>query len=130
MEKKIILNNLDNIDWTIFLDTDIKEKYNSSLKDKVKELRFNNDNSKLNYETFSKFIMTSANESTKVPLKMNLGWYDLSSDILKPLMDEKSRTLDLIRQNFLMSKQLRAWRDLFKKYKMELNYQNQDGQII
>ena len=73
MEKKIILNNLDNIDWTLFLDTDIKEKYNSSLKDKVKELRFNNDNSKLNYETFSKFIMTSANESTKVPLKMNLG---------------------------------------------------------
>ena len=88
------------------MDTDIKENFNSSLKNKVKELRFNNDNSKLNYETFSKFIMTSAKESATVPLKMNSGWYNLSSDILKPLMDERSRKFDLIRQKFLMSKQL------------------------
>ena len=43
--------------------------------------------------------MTSAKESGIVPLKMNSGWYKLSTDILKPLMDERSRTFDLIRQN-------------------------------
>ena len=43
--------------------------------------------------------MTSAKESGVVPLKMNSGWYKLSTDILKPLMDERSRTFDLIRQN-------------------------------
>lgn len=29
---------------------------------------------------------------------MNSGWYNLSTDILKPLMDESLRTLDLIKQ--------------------------------
>ena len=43
--------------------------------------------------------MTSAKESGIVPLKMNSGWYKLSTDILKPLIDERSRTFDLIRQN-------------------------------
>ena len=115
----------------MILDTDIKDKFNSRLKDKVKELRFNNDNYKLNYETFSKFIMTSAKESATVPLKMNSGWYNLSSDILKHLMDESSRNFDLIRQNFLMSKQLSAWRGRRRKiYKMILNLLNLDDPII
>ena len=97
-KKKMILKNIDSIDWTLFLDNDINETYNSSLKNKVKDLRFNNNNFKLNYETFSKFIVTSAKESATIPLKMNSGWYNLSSDIIKPLMDERSRNLDLIRQ--------------------------------
>ena len=42
--------------------------------------------------------MTSAKETATLPLKMNSGWYNSSSDILKPLMYERSRTLDLIRQ--------------------------------
>ena len=104
MKKRIILKNLDNIDWILFCDTDIKEKINSSLKNKVKELRFNNDNSKLNCETISKFIIRSAKESATVPLQMNSGWYNLSSDILNPLIDERSRMFDLISQIFLMSK--------------------------
>ena len=29
---------------------------------------------------------------------MNSGWNNLSTDILNPLMDERSRTLNLIRQ--------------------------------
>ena len=80
------------------MDTDVKENFNSSFKNKVKELRFNNSNSKLYYKIFSKFIMFSAKESSIVPLKMNSDWYNLSTDILKPLMDEGPRTFDLIRQ--------------------------------
>lgn len=64
-----MLQNLDKIDWTILLDTDIKQKLNSSLKNKVKELRFDISNSKLNYKIFSNFIKTSAKESSTVPLK-------------------------------------------------------------
>ena len=44
--------------------------------------------------------MTSAKESATVPLEMKSGWYNLSSDIFKPIMDERSKTLDLIRQIF------------------------------
>ena len=55
-----MLKNLDNIDWTLFLDTDIKEQFNSIKKNKVKEQRFDNSNSKLNYNVSLNFIMTSA----------------------------------------------------------------------
>ena len=88
----------------------------------MKELRFDNSNSKLNYTIFSNFIMTSAKESATVPLKMNSGWYNLSTDILKPLMDERSRTLDLIRQkNFDVKTAKSMMRTVKKIYKMELN---------
>ena len=80
-------------------DTDIKEKFNSSLKNKVKKLRFDTSNSKLTHKIFSNFIMTSTKESATVPFKMNSGWYNLSSDIFKPFMDKRLRILDLIRQN-------------------------------
>ena len=43
--------------------------------------------------------MTSAKESITVPLKMNSGWCNLSTDIQKLLMVERSGIFDLIRQN-------------------------------
>ena len=71
--------------------------------------------------------MTSAKESGIVPLKMNSGWYKLSTDILKPLMDERSRTLDLIREkNFDVKTAKSMMRTVKKIYKMELNQLNQD----
>ena len=76
-----MLKNLNNIDSTLFLDTNIKENINSNLKNKVKELRFDNSNSKLKYTIFLNCIMTIAKESITVPLKMNSGWYNLSTDI-------------------------------------------------
>ena len=93
-KKRTILKNLNNINWTLFLNTDVKENFDSRLKNKVNELRFDNNNFKLNYKIFSNFITTSAKESAIVPLNMNSGWYNLSTDILKPLMDKRSRTLD------------------------------------
>ena len=57
------------MDRTLFLDSNIKERFNSSLKNRVKEPRFNNTNSKLNYEIFSKFIMISTKDSASVLLK-------------------------------------------------------------
>ena len=66
--------------------------------------------------------MTSIKETTTVPLKMNSGWYNLSSDILNPLMDERSRTLDLITQNNFNVKQLKVWRGLLQQiYRKVLN---------
>ena len=66
--------------------------------------------------------MTSAKESATVPLKMNSGWYNLSTDIFNPLMDERSRTLDLIRQkNFDVKTAKSMMRTVKKIYKMELN---------
>ena len=46
---------------------------------------------------------------------MNSGWYNLSSDILKPLMDERLRTLDLIRQNFFYVKTAKSMARTVKK---------------
>ena len=105
-----------------FFNSDIKEKCNSNLKNRVKELRLNYKNSKLKYEIFSKFIVISTKETNTVPLKMNSGWCNLSSDILKALMDKRSRTLDLIRQNNFNVKQLKVWRGLLKQiYRKVLN---------
>ena len=61
--------------------------------------------------------MSSAKESTTVHLKMSSDWYNLSTDILKPSMVERSRTLSLIRQNNFDVKQLKVWRVLLKNLK-------------
>ena len=53
---------------------------------------------------------------------MNSGWYNLLSDILKPLMDERSRTLDLIRQKHFDVQTAKSMaRTVKKNYKMEFN---------
>ena len=66
--------------------------------------------------------MTSAKEFATVPLKMNSGWYNLSSDILKQLMDERSRTLDLIRQEYFDVQTAKSMAITVKKnYKMKLD---------
>ena len=65
----------------------------------MNELKFDNSNSKLNYKIVSYLIMTSTKESTTAPLKMCSGWYIFSTNILKLLIDKRSRTLGLIRQN-------------------------------
>ena len=103
-------------------DTNNKEKFNSSLRNRVKELRFDNKNPQLNYEIFLKFIMSSTKETDTVSLKMNSGWYNLSYDILKPLMDEISRTLDIIRQNNFNVKTAKSMaRTVKKNYRIVLN---------
>ena len=89
----------DDINWNIFLEKNKKLKFNEFTAEIFKKLKFDTDPGCINYSNFSKGIMSAAKKSVSCEFKKSPGWFILSKDILAPLMEKRSKVLNLIRQN-------------------------------
>jgi len=90
---------MDDVNWNLFLDDDIKLKFNEKTTEIIKELKFDSKYDCMNYLNFSKAVMTAAKKSASSNIKRSPGWFILSKDIVKPLLEKRSKVLNLIRQN-------------------------------
>ena len=53
----------------------------------------------MNYSNVSEAVMSAAKKSASYNIKDYSGWCILSKDIIKPLLDKRSKVLNLICQN-------------------------------
>ena len=90
---------MDDVNWNLFLDDDIKLKFNEKTTEIINELNFDSKYDCMNYLNFSKVVMTAATKSAPSNIKSSLGWFILSKGIVKPLLEKSSKVLNLIRQN-------------------------------
>ena len=103
MKKKNNIHN--NIDWDMFLEEDVKEKFNDKLQDILKENSYESGKKSMEYNTFSKFVMRAAKEVGKKESSTSEGWYNFSKDLLDPLMIIRTEILDSVRQGKFTSTQ-------------------------
>ena len=53
----------------------------------------------MNYSNVSEAVMSAAKKSASCNIKDYSGWCILSKDIIKPLLEKRSKVLNLIRQS-------------------------------
>ena len=90
---------MDDVNWNLFIDDDIKLKFNEKTTEIINELNFDSKYDCMNYLNFSKVVMTAATKSAPSNIKSSLGWFILSKGIVKLLLEKSSKVLNLIRQN-------------------------------
>ena len=93
------MKKIDDVNQNLFLDDDIKLKFNGKTTEVLTELKFDSKYDCTNYLNFSKAVMTAAKKKASSKIKCSPGWFILSKDILKPLLEKGSKVLNLICQN-------------------------------
>ena len=100
-----VMTNMDDINWNLFLDDDIKKKINEKTREILTELKFDSKYDCMNYLNFSKAVMSAAKKIASSNIKGSPGWFTLSKNVIKPLLEKRSKVLNLIRQSNFPKKQ-------------------------
>ena len=67
---------MDDVNWNLFLDDDIKLKFNEKTTEILKELKFDSKNDCMNYLNFSKTVISAAKNQHLVILNdLQVGLY-------------------------------------------------------
>ena len=99
-------NNIhNNIDWDMFLEEDIKERFNDKLQGIKKKHSYELSDKSMECNIFSKFVMRAAKEVGKKENSTSEGWYKFSKDLLDSLMIKRTKILDPVRQGNFTSAQ-------------------------
>ena len=97
-EKKEERKTTTNIDWNMFLEEDTKLAFNKFLKENLKKYNFTSNKNGILYTTFSDILMKSAKVVLTSKKIDSPGWFNVSRNILQPLIDERTKILNKIRQ--------------------------------
>ena len=72
MKKKNNIHN--NIDWGMFLEKDVKERFNDKLQDTLKKKSYELAEKSMEFNTFSKFVIRAAKEVGNKENSTSEGW--------------------------------------------------------